>query len=100
MLIDSMLSFNPEFLEQKCIFSEKELVSIDHNANTLKIDRDEKSLFYKFYFEFIFASAKIEGNTLTQDQSASIILDGFIPSYTREFFEVRNYRFVILSLSF
>ena len=97
-----MLSFNPEFLEQKCIFSEKELVSIDHNANTLKIDRDEKSLFYKFYFDFIFASVKIEGNTLTQDQSASIILDGFIPSHTseREFFEVRNYRFVILSLSF
>ena len=42
-------------------------------------------------------STAIEGNTLTQDQSASIILDGFIPSHTseREFFEVRNYRFVI-----
>ncbi|RDU74466.1 cell filamentation protein Fic [Helicobacter anseris] len=42
-------------------------------------------------------STAIEGNTLTQDQTASIILDGFIPSHTneREFFEVRNYRFVI-----
>lgn len=40
-------------------------------------------------------STAIEGNTLTQDQTASIILDGFIPSHTneREFFEVRNYRF-------
>ncbi|WP_233709907.1 MULTISPECIES: Fic family protein [unclassified Helicobacter] len=42
-------------------------------------------------------STAIEGNTLTQNQTASIILENFIPNQTseREFFEVRNYRFVI-----
>ncbi|MCE3038010.1 Fic family protein [Helicobacter anatolicus] len=42
-------------------------------------------------------STAIEGNTLTQEQTASIILDNFISHQTseREFFEVRNYRFII-----
>lgn len=42
-------------------------------------------------------STAIEGNTLTQEQTASIILDSFISHQTseREFFEVRNYRFAI-----
>ncbi|WP_104697006.1 MULTISPECIES: Fic family protein [unclassified Helicobacter] len=42
-------------------------------------------------------STAIEGNTLTQNQTASIILEKFIPNQTseKEFFEVRNYRFVI-----
>lgn len=96
-----MLSFNPEFLEQKCIFSEKELVSIDHNANTLKIDRDEKSLFYKFYFDFIFASAKIEGNTYDRFEADRLLQTGMTANHkpakdANELLNIRNaYDFII-----
>ncbi|WP_233712911.1 MULTISPECIES: Fic family protein [unclassified Helicobacter] len=39
-------------------------------------------------------STAIEGNTLSQDETASIILDGFLHfrASEREFYEVRNYR--------
>lgn len=42
-------------------------------------------------------STAIEGNTLSQDESASIILDKFlhIRASEREFYEVRNYRLVL-----
>ena len=39
----------------------------------------------------------IEGNTLTQDETASIILNGIIPKQMneREFYEVKNYQHII-----
>lgn len=39
-------------------------------------------------------STAIEGNTLSQDETASIVLDGYIskPVNEREFYEVRNYK--------
>ncbi len=39
----------------------------------------------------------LEGNTLTQDETASIILNGIIPKATneREYFEVKNYKNLI-----
>ena len=39
-------------------------------------------------------STAIEGNTLTQDETASVILDGYIPrdAKEREFYEVRNHK--------
>lgn len=42
-------------------------------------------------------STAIEGNTLTQDETASIILDNFIPRAIkdREFYEVRNYKYLL-----
>ena len=42
-------------------------------------------------------STAIEGNTLTQDETASIILDNFItsPVKEREFYEVRNYKILL-----
>ncbi|RAX54200.1 cell filamentation protein Fic [Helicobacter sp. 16-1353] len=42
-------------------------------------------------------STAIEGNTLSQNDSASIILDGYIPRAVREqeFYEIRNYKFVL-----
>ena len=42
-------------------------------------------------------STAIEGNTLTQDETASIILDDYIPRAIkdREFYEVRNYKFLL-----
>lgn len=45
-------------------------------------------------------STAIEGNTLTQDETASVILDGYIPRAIkeREFYEVRNYKNVLPAL--
>ena len=45
-------------------------------------------------------STAIEGNTLTQDETASVILDGYIPRAVkeREFYEVRNYKNVLPAL--
>lgn len=42
-------------------------------------------------------STAIEGNTLSQDETASIILDNFLnlKASEREFYEVRNYRFLL-----
>jgi len=42
-------------------------------------------------------STAIEGNTLTQDETASVILDGYIPRAVkeREFYEVRNYKNIL-----
>lgn len=42
-------------------------------------------------------STAIEGNTLSQDETASIILDNFlhIRASEREFYEVRNYRLIM-----
>lgn len=42
-------------------------------------------------------STAIEGNTLSQDETASIILDNFIasPVKEREFYEVRNYKILL-----
>lgn len=42
-------------------------------------------------------STAIEGNTLTQDETASVILDSYIPRAVkeREFYEVRNYKNVL-----
>ncbi|MGX2981909.1 Fic family protein [Helicobacter sp. 23-1045] len=42
-------------------------------------------------------STAIEGNTLTQDESASILVDDFIPKQMnmREFYEVKNYKQVL-----
>ncbi len=42
-------------------------------------------------------STAIEGNTLTQDETASIILENYIPRAVkeREFYEVRNYKNVL-----
>lgn len=45
-------------------------------------------------------STAIEGNTLTQDETASVILDGYIPRAIkeREFYEVRNYKNILPAL--
>lgn len=45
-------------------------------------------------------STAIEGNTLSQDESASILLDEYIPKQmnAREFYEVQNYKQVLTSL--
>ena len=45
-------------------------------------------------------STAIEGNTLSQDDTTSILLNGYIPNATseREFYEVRNYREVLPKL--
>lgn len=45
-------------------------------------------------------STAIEGNTLSQDESASILLDEYIPKQMnmREFYEVKNYKQVLESL--
>ncbi|RAZ23840.1 Fic family protein [Campylobacter hyointestinalis] len=42
-------------------------------------------------------STAIEGNTLSQDETASILLDGYIAKATseREFYEVKNYRQIL-----
>ena len=42
-------------------------------------------------------STAIEGNTLTQNETASVILDGYIPRAVKEkeFYEVRNYKNVL-----
>ena len=42
-------------------------------------------------------STAIEGNTLTQDETASILLDDYIPKQmnVREFYEVKNYKQVL-----
>ena len=39
----------------------------------------------------------IEGNTLTQDETASILLNGIIPKQMneREYYEVKNYQNII-----
>ncbi|MGX2971466.1 Fic family protein [Helicobacter sp. T3_23-1059] len=45
-------------------------------------------------------STAIEGNTLTQDETASILLDDYIPKQMnmREFYEVKNYKQVLKCL--
>ncbi|WP_229770968.1 hypothetical protein [Campylobacter portucalensis] len=42
-------------------------------------------------------STAIEGNTLSQDETASILLDGYIAKATSEceFYEVKNYRQIL-----
>ena len=69
-----MITFNMDFLNQKEIFNQEELRLLNHDIGLIEFDREnKKSLFYKFYFDFIFASAKIEGNTYTKIEADTLL---------------------------
>jgi len=67
--------FNPSFLEYKPIFSQKELTILeDINKNiSLKSFLKNKNLVEKFGFDFVYTSAKIEGNTYSKADTLTLI---------------------------
>lgn len=71
--MENMINFNPDFLLKKSFFKAQDLELIDNQIDFLKLDRGEKSLFDKLCFDFIYTSAKIEGNTYTKIEAETLL---------------------------
>ena len=67
--------YNPNHLEHKPIFTQDELITLeDINKNiSLESFLNNKNLVEKFGFDFIYTSAKIEGNTYSKADALTLI---------------------------
>ena len=71
----TMLPYNPNFLEIKPIFSSSELDYLDSLQKDMPLTYflESKSLNAKFGFDFVYSSAKIEGNTYTKAETLNLL---------------------------
>ena len=69
------MNFNPNFLEYKPIFTKNELKILEdiNKTITLEIFLKNKNLVEKFSFDFIYTSAKIEGNTYSKAEALTLL---------------------------
>lgn len=68
-----MIPFNPDYLEQTSFLKPSDIEEIDNNIDFTNLKRGEKTLFSKLYFDAIYFSAKIEGNTYTKIETEDLI---------------------------
>ena len=69
------MNFNPAFLEYKPIFTQEELNILEEiNKNiSLELFLKNKNLTEKFGFDFVYTSAKIEGNTYSKAEALTLL---------------------------
>ncbi|GAA7257888.1 Fic family protein [Helicobacter pylori] len=70
-----MVAYNPDFLEPKQIFTEKELEKLNSLQEQMNLNYfiQSKTLNEKLGFDFIYSSAQIEGNTYTKAETLSLL---------------------------
>jgi len=69
------MTFNPKLLEYKPIFSKDELKTLEDINQTISLELflKNKNLVEKFSFDFIYTSAKIEGNTYSKAEALTLL---------------------------
>ena len=69
------MKYNPKRLEYKAIFTNKERVMLDDINKTLSLEKflATEDLVQKFGFDFVYTSAKIEGNTYTKADALTLL---------------------------
>lgn len=69
------MRYNPEILEYKPIFTIKETTLLDEINRTLSLEKflATKDLVEKLGFDFVYTSAKIEGNTYTKADALTLL---------------------------
>lgn len=69
------MSYNPDFLEYKPIFDATELEFLDGINIRFSLDNflKNKNLVEKFGFDFVYTSAKIEGNTYSKADALTLL---------------------------
>ena len=62
------MNYNPAFLEYKLIFTDDELDTLESINQNISLEKflKNKNLIEKFGFDFVYTSAKIEGNTYSK----------------------------------
>lgn len=65
-----MITYNPDFLESKPIFTSQELEHLNTLQEKMPLEyfMQSKTLNAKLGFDFIYSSAQIEGNTYTKEK--------------------------------
>jgi len=69
------MNFNPAFLDYKPIFNQDELKILEDINQTISLEffLNNKNLVEKFSFDFIYTSAKIEGNTYSKAEALTLL---------------------------
>lgn len=70
-----MITYNPDFLESKLIFTSQELEHLNTLQEKMPLEyfMQSKTLNAKLGFDFIYSSAQIEGNTYTKAETLSLL---------------------------
>ena len=70
-----MITYNPNFLEPKQIFTREELQKLNSLQKQMDLNyfMQSKTLNEKLGFDFIYSSAQIEGNTYTKAETLSLL---------------------------
>ena len=86
----SKMKFNHDYLKYKPIFTPDEVKHLDNlnNQFTLKEFFNNPSIVNKYGFDFIFASAKIEGNTYTKEEALTLLTYG-ITAAGKQFYDAQ-----------
>ena len=69
------MNYNPDFLEYSPLFSQEELHILETINQNLSLEKflKNKNLVEKFGFDFVYTSAKIEGNGYTKAQALTLL---------------------------
>jgi Fic family protein len=69
------MNFNSNFLNYKPIFTQEETKKLESINQTLSLEAflDNKNLIEKFGFDFVYTSAKIEGNTYSKADALTLL---------------------------
>jgi len=94
------MNFNPNFLEYKPIFTKNELKILEdiNKTITLEIFLKNKNLVEKFSFDFIYTSAKIEGNTYSKAEALTLLDYGKTSGGTASAFAADSARAMMASV--
>lgn len=70
-----LMNYNPKTLSYKPIFTDEETKILDKINNTLSLEKflATQDLVEKFGFDFVYTSAKIEGNTYTKADALTLL---------------------------
>ena len=75
---NTMITFNPDFLEQTSFLDEYEITELNDLSQyvdfhiLMATQHNDKSLLSKMSFDFIYTSAKIEGNSYTRGEALTL----------------------------
>lgn len=69
------MKYNPDFLNNTSIFSQDEINRLEEINNNLTLNSflNNKNLTQKFGFDFVYTSAKIEGNTYSKADALTLL---------------------------
>lgn len=67
--------YNPNYLQYKPIFTKEELIMLEDINRTISLEKflKNKNLVEKFGFDFVYTSAKIEGNSYSKADALTLI---------------------------